>query len=145
MVKWCCPSGFCPHKNQLLSKFKVLFWGICLSIEDKGFAAFKQALLRYLLSLVSFCITIMWKMKAVDLVFIFSLKKNPTRGEKTKSHSRNQANSCTCLSTLPAEGNPPPPGMLPDNCLCDPSFILEFKEYFGFTCDSSSLQPAPCL
>lgn len=25
------------------------------------------------------------------------------------------------------------------------TFILKFKEYFGFTCDTSSLQPAPLL
>lgn len=75
----------------------------------------------------------------------FLSKKNQTRGEKKKSHSRNQANSWTCLSTLTTEGSPPPPAMLPDNCLCDLSFVLWFKECFGFTCDTSSLQPPPLL
>lgn len=75
----------------------------------------QEVLLRYLLSLVSFCIIIMWKMNTMDLIFIFSQKKKKknSSGKKNKSHSRNQANSCTCLSTLTTEGNSPPPSHAP--------------------------------
>lgn len=134
------------HSFQNLKYF--LSWRHLPEHWRQALCCCQEVLLRYLLSLVSFCINIMWKMNTVNLVFIFSQKKNKKQnslGEKNKSHSRNQANSCTCLSTPTTEGNPPPPAMLPDNCLCDLCFILKSKEYFGFTCDTSSLQPPPLL